>query len=251
MLKTDFYKIQEAIKSIQGWCSPTEAHALYQAAKNCSGKGVIVEIGSWKGKSTIPLGLGSQDGKKIKIYAIDPHTGSPDQQEFGKPIWTLEKFKKNINAIGISNLVEPMVATGEETVAIWNKPVELIYIDAQFHDYQLTKNLLLSWSKYLVNGGVLALHNTAPSLKDIFNGLPMHGCPGPKQAAKECIFRSGNFKNIRIAGTITLAEKNSDLNASDKIRNWLVLIKLNWLYLLHGLYSIASRLPAPVKALFR
>ena len=71
---------------------------LYEAVKKCAGRGVIVEIGSWKGKSTVSLGLGSRERNKIKIYAIDPHTGSPDHiaSHAGEKIWTFDEFKKNM-----------------------------------------------------------------------------------------------------------------------------------------------------------
>ena len=39
-----------------GWLNEAEGLLLYRLARNCSGKGVIVEIGSWKGRSTIWLG---------------------------------------------------------------------------------------------------------------------------------------------------------------------------------------------------
>ena len=41
------------IENIQGWLSDTEGILLFKLAKNLNGRGVIVEIGSWKGKSTV------------------------------------------------------------------------------------------------------------------------------------------------------------------------------------------------------
>lgn len=78
----------------EGWLTDKEGETLYSLAKNCKGNGVIVEIGSWKGKSTIWIANGSKSGNKVKIYAIDPHTGSPEQQKENEKIWTFEEFKK-------------------------------------------------------------------------------------------------------------------------------------------------------------
>ena len=48
-----------------------EGEFLYNMAKDCRvEKGVIVEIGSFKGRSTICLGKGSRAGSKVRIYAI-------------------------------------------------------------------------------------------------------------------------------------------------------------------------------------
>jgi predicted O-methyltransferase YrrM len=66
---------RRAAKDVPGWLTDAEGELLFNLAKSCSGKGVIVEIGSWKGKSTIWMARGSQAGHGVKIYAIDPHEG--------------------------------------------------------------------------------------------------------------------------------------------------------------------------------
>jgi hypothetical protein len=60
---------------------------------------VLVEIGSWKGRSTICIAIGSKAGKKNKCYAIDPHTGSSEHKIKGKDIWTFDEFKKEYKRI--------------------------------------------------------------------------------------------------------------------------------------------------------
>ena len=52
------------IKTIDGWLSPNEAELLFNLTKRNPYDGVIVEIGSWKGKSTVCLGRGSQQASK-------------------------------------------------------------------------------------------------------------------------------------------------------------------------------------------
>ncbi len=68
----DFHK---ATENIGGWLTEQEGIFLYNTAKKIKAHNTIVEIGSWKGKSTICLGRGSQDGNRAKIFAIDPHIG--------------------------------------------------------------------------------------------------------------------------------------------------------------------------------
>ncbi len=67
-------EVQKLAAPIKGWLKDKEGQLLYDLAKNCTGKGVIVEIGSWKGKSTTWLAHGSKEGNKVRVYAIDPHT---------------------------------------------------------------------------------------------------------------------------------------------------------------------------------
>ena len=84
----------------EGWLSDREGEILYNLAKNCKGKGVIVEIGSWEGKSTIWIGSGSKNGNKVKIYAIDPHTGSSEHQKENEKIWTCKGCEQNARKRG-------------------------------------------------------------------------------------------------------------------------------------------------------
>ena len=58
------------IQTTEGLISEAEAKRLYELAQNCGG--TIVEIGSWKGKSTVCLALGSKVRRKGKVFAIDP-----------------------------------------------------------------------------------------------------------------------------------------------------------------------------------
>lgn len=105
---------------------------------------MIVEIGSWKGKSTVWLAKGSKDGKGIKIYAIDPHKGSSEHRKWYGKVWTFEEFKENIKKARVDDVVVPIVKTSEETVRNWDKLVELLFIDGA-HEYELVKQDFLLW----------------------------------------------------------------------------------------------------------
>src|SRR5207244_2410426 len=77
-----------------------------ELAKGCTGRGVIVEIGSWKGKSTICLGLGSRAGHGVRIVAVDPHA----DYRFGD-------FKANVERAGIADLVTPVPSLSQDAAA--------------------------------------------------------------------------------------------------------------------------------------
>ena len=65
-----------------GWLTADEAQGLAALAANTDSSDVIVEIGSYRGRSTIALALGSRGAS---VFAVDPHehlTG-PLGGEFG------------------------------------------------------------------------------------------------------------------------------------------------------------------------
>src|SRR5215471_7219286 len=120
--------------TVDGWLSVSEGALLYNLAKGVSSACVIVEIGSWKGKSTIWLGKGSQNGNRAKVYAVDPHTGSPEITGVMGRIWTFDEFKRNITVAKLERVVEPLVMTSEEAARDFREPVELVFIDGA-HEY--------------------------------------------------------------------------------------------------------------------
>ncbi len=147
------------VSTVDGWVTDKEEDLLYNLAKNCKGRGVIIEIGSWKGKSTILLANGTKNGNKLKIYAIDPHTGSPEHRNAYGKVWTFVEFKKNIKNANVDCIVIPIVKTSEEAIKQVNEPVEFIFIDGN-HEYKAVKLDFNLWFPKVIEGGIMAFHDT-------------------------------------------------------------------------------------------
>ena len=197
------------IRHVPGYLRDDEAWLLFQLAQQSTGKGVIVEIGSWKGKSTICLALGSKQEPKSPVYAIDPHVGSSEHQRTFGPISTLKAFKKNIKKAEVASLVKMLVISSRKAAQNFSHPVELIFIDGD-HNYQAVKRDFLDWSPHLVDGGIIAFHDT-------------FSWPGPKKVVDKYLFKSAQFKNIRVIGSITFTRKTEHILLLDKILNRYVL----------------------------
>ena len=197
---------------IEGWLTDEEGETLYNLAKNCKG-GVIVEIGSWKAKSTVWIGNGSKEGNKVKIYAIDPHTGSSEHQKENKKIWTFEEFLKNIKVQKLDDLIIPIVKTSEEAAKNFDQPVGFIFIDGA-HEYEFVKLDFDLWFPKVINGGVMAFHDTL-------------GWKGPKKVVAKCIYKSKHFKNVKFVGSITFAQRVKENTLKDRIKNRYVLFLKN------------------------
>ncbi len=222
--------IKDLIKDTPGWLSDGEAHSLYKTANQCQGKGVIVEIGSWKGKSTICLGTGSKQGKGIKIYAIDPHI---DYQEAGPEVdgaSTLEEFQANIARAGVDNLITPLVMPSYEAVEHIADPIEFLFIDGS-HTYEAVKKDFDTWVPKIIDGGTVALHDTV-------------GMAGPRRVVNEKLFFSKHFRNIRIIDEITMAQKVQSVSFIDRCCN----LGMYGVKQLANL-SVMIKLPKPIRTL--
>ena len=64
----------EAVDGVDGWLSEGQVRRLFDAAGRVPDGGRIVEIGSFRGRSTIVLALGSSPA--VEVVAIDPHAGN-------------------------------------------------------------------------------------------------------------------------------------------------------------------------------
>ena len=78
MKSSDINGVGSIAEKIDDWLGKREGAYLYALAKRSVTPGVIGEIGSWKGKSTVWLAKGSESVKGPEIFAIDPHVGGPD-----------------------------------------------------------------------------------------------------------------------------------------------------------------------------
>lgn len=147
-----FKKISELVRNVDGWLSEGEAKYLYALARFGPGQGAVVEIGSWKGKSTIVLASGSAAADRETVYAIDPHKGGPDQESIGLTgVDTEAEFRRNIKSAGVDSRVVPMVTHSTEAAKNWDQPVRLLWIDGD-HSYDAVKNDFLSWEPFVIVG---------------------------------------------------------------------------------------------------
>jgi len=168
---------------------------------------VIVEIGSWQGKSTIALAFGAAKAHREKIYAIDPHAAQPEE---GYLEDTRSAFVANIKQARVDGQVIPMVMTSKEAAREWRQPIRLLWIDGD-HRYEAVKQDFELWEPFLVDGGLIALHDTIRK-------------KGPKKVLWENVFRSCRFQDIAIIDNITVARKVRKASLLATSRKWLTIV---------------------------
>jgi predicted O-methyltransferase YrrM len=212
--------------SVDGWLRDGEGELLFSLAKACQGRGVIVEIGSWKGKSTIWLGKGSMAGSSVRLWAVDPHTGSEEhRQAFGR-VDTLPEFKRNIASAGLEDLVTPIVKKSQDAAAEFEERVELLFIDGA-HDYGSARADFDAWASKVVEGGVVAFHDVL-------------GFDGPMRVVLESVCASKSFSGVHLVGSIVFATKLDRNSVKDRARNRLMS------YLISGSARLRGALPRPL-----
>ena len=162
----EYYESTVAISQLEGWLTDIQGFALMVLAEQGPGLGTIVELGSFKGKSTCWLAKGAKRAGRERVTAIDPFTGSPEHQkgmehedhDIANLGSTFDAFMRNISFLNLADYVEPIVARSEDAAATWTKPIRLLFIDAD-HSYEASKRDFDLWSPHVIKGGLIAFHD--------------------------------------------------------------------------------------------
>lgn len=221
-------RVKPLIADVPGWLTDEEGEALYDLARRCSGRGAIVEIGSWKGKSTICLGLGSRAGNGVRIFAIDPHT----DYRFGD-------FEANVERAGIEDLVTPIPSLSQPAADDFTEPIELLFVDGS-HEEALVREDFDKWVPKVVDGGWVAFHDTTWT-------------EGPRRVVGERIYKSRTFADVRfVVGSLTIARKVASNTLADRVRaRYVLALKTAFWLGSTALKKQRRLLPAPVERLGR
>jgi hypothetical protein len=213
--------ILEKIKGVEGWLTEAETEALFRLASRVRGDGVIVEIGSWKGKSTICLAEGARAGsidRPVKIYAVDPHFGAPEQREkYGGRVDTFAEFLLNIEQSGNRDVVVPLKKTSAEASGLVNEPIELLFIDGA-HEYEMVLKDFRIWSPRLLANGMIAFHDSKKR--------------GPRRVIVGCIIFSQGYRMVELTDSLTIAVKGR--------KSPLTMIAEVWMFLRHHYFRSRS-----------
>lgn len=153
------------IDGVEGWLSVGQAARLYAAAAACASGGSIVEIGSFRGRSTIVLAAAAPDG--VAITAIDPHAGNdrgPQEIEGFDAEASADhaQFRRNLVAAGVADRVRHLRAFSHE-VADQIGTTEVVYVDGA-HRYAPARDDIAVFGAKVPAGGTLLIHDAFSSL---------------------------------------------------------------------------------------
>jgi len=143
---------------VQGWCSADTASCLWKFAQENPSLGVIVEIGSAWGKSTIVLAEASRRIDEGKVYAVDPHTGGIGylKQRGVDKIDSFPVFKENLEKFNVSDLVIPIIETSEQAAKLWDSSLQIrmLYVDG-LHTSEAVEVDINSWLPFVAPRGLI------------------------------------------------------------------------------------------------
>lgn len=191
-------KLLTEMESVEGYLAPNEIRFLALLAACPTSGGEILEIGSFKGKSTIILARSAALADGATVNAVDPMTAPCETDPtLGNQDSSLGDFKRNIAAAGVDDRVRLHQMFSHELAKTWNEPLRLLWIDGD-HTYAGTKLDFDGFAPHLADKSIVAIHDT------------LHEFEGGARVYLESILRSPNFGACGFCGSIAWAQFHAD-----------------------------------------
>ncbi|HVZ08552.1 class I SAM-dependent methyltransferase [Rhodopila sp.] len=158
---------------MQGWNSQ---HPILQEVVSRTEAPVVVEIGVWKGGSTIQMAKAMERaGVDGVIVAVDTWLGSPEhwmadnlfsmlRLEHGRPS-LMQTFMSNVVEAGVEQYILPLPIDSLNAAYMlqrWGLRPDVIHLDAA-HEYEAVLNDLKAWWPLLKPGGIFIGDDYSPT----------------------------------------------------------------------------------------
>jgi len=183
----DSRKLQE-IKEIEGHLLDEEIEYLFEAASNVGG-GCIVEIGNFRGKSTVALTKGAPE--PVDIFTIDPHKKWPKSDPTFGPE-DRRVLLKNLLDYEVLGQVRPIDLPSGVPSKGWNDPISFLFVDGD-HSYCGCKRDFLNWHPHVEPGGMMAFHDANKN----HTGVPDVIDEALEDYPYEIVEQTGGIKSLR------------------------------------------------------
>ncbi len=168
----EFRRIWWQIDSVDGFLVPGQERWLFRAARALPDGSNIVEIGSFRGRSTCCLAFACRGTRKC-VYAIDTfkdfELALPDQDFFAK-------WLQNVERCRLLPYVKPIRGRSSEVAKTWDKPIHFLFIDGS-HEYGDVLTDFYGFFPHVIPGGIVALHDlveTWPGSLRAWNEIVRH-----------------------------------------------------------------------------
>jgi SAM-dependent methyltransferase len=151
---------------VEGWLTEAQATRLANAAARVVEGGRIVEIGSFRGRSTIVLARASSPG--VEIVAIDPHAGSdrgPQEiaADAARGDADVATFAANLERHGVAERVRHVRRFSSEALGEVAGAVDVLYVDGA-HRYGPALADIVRWGARVADGGRMLVHDSFSSV---------------------------------------------------------------------------------------
>lgn len=198
-------------EAARGFMPPDEGAALFEAAGRYAAAGLIAEIGTYCGKSTIYLAAAASLAGQF-VLTVDHHRGSEENQpgwEYHDPdlvdpavglLDTLPCLRATLAASGLERHVIVVVGRSADVARMWHEPLGMLFIDGGHTDVAAMADYE-GWAPRIRLGGALAIHDVFPD--------PADGGQAPYRVYLRAL-ASRAFREVSVTGSLRVLERVGD-----------------------------------------
>jgi predicted O-methyltransferase YrrM len=153
-------------EDVEGWLSADQAERLAARAAAVSAGAMIVEIGSFRGRSTIVLARSAPPD--AHVVAIDPHAGGDrGPQEIAADAARGDAdhaaFAANLQRAGVADRVRHVRRASQAALGEVSGEIDLLYVDGA-HRFIPALQDLVRWGGRVRPGGTMLVHDAFSSV---------------------------------------------------------------------------------------
>ena len=168
----------------------------------------IVEIGSFRGRSTIVLATAADPS--VQVVAIDPHAGNDrgPQEIDGFENEAADDhglFAANLAAAGVADRVRHIREFSDAALDVIDHEIDVLYIDGA-HRYAPARADICAWGDRVNDGGTMLIHDSFSSV-------------GVTLAILRSLVFGGRFRYVGRARSMTIYRADLSANTSARLRN--------------------------------
>jgi predicted O-methyltransferase YrrM len=158
---------------------------LLWLSRSGPGSGKIVEIGSFRGRSTLCLAVGVRGHRSTRVVSVDPHVYETEGE-----------LRENLAHFGMSGVVDLIISPSVEAARHWQGMARLVFVDGNHEEASAAADVE-AWLPFLEPGGFLVIHDSTE----------ISHFPGPREVARARLRVGPWFDVVGELGSITWARR--------------------------------------------
>ena len=216
--RPDLEAVMALVADVDGWMAPGQAVTLFDSARRVPEGGTIVEIGSFRGRSTIVLASAAAPG--VEVIAVDPHAGNdrgPQEIEgfADEAADDHDVFNANLRDAGVGGRVRHLRMFSDAALDEVDGGVDVLYIDGA-HRYGPALADISAWGERVTDGGTMLIHDSFSSI-------------GVTLAILRHLAGGSRFRYVGRSRSMTIYRADLDGGTRARIRNaWQQMAQLPW-----------------------
>ena len=162
---------------IVGWFDLPKAILMQQAVKSLAPGSVLIELGSFQGRSSVALAAVLPPNSVL--YCVDHFRGSEEHKQMNIDTSNLlGAFQENLIKFGVKEKIKTLVMSTTEALGHFSPAsLDLVFLDAA-HDYESVRRDLLDWYPKLKPGGYLFCDDCHTNWPGVMQAIQSVNLPG-------------------------------------------------------------------------